>query len=289
MATSFEVARNTCHARSKSLPSRSHPLVEGVEEQLSRLRTSSESTTSSSLCHRLSSLKDLHESLDNFLQLQHTKQALSREQNNKCVEQLLDGSLRLVDVCGTTRDVFSQMRECLQELQSTLRRKRGCESGLDNEISAYMFSKKILAKMTRNLKSNITKNHASGVLLNRDSDLFSVVTILNEFEEITSEVFQSLLAFISRPKTSSRSIVSKLFKFRKISCQGEGDATEIEKMDAELIVLKSSKDIKTEQVKQVLKGLESLESNIQELEEELECMFRHLMKTRVSLLNIFNN
>ncbi|PON60576.1 hypothetical protein PanWU01x14_151880 [Parasponia andersonii] len=130
MATTSKISRNTWHARLNSLPSISHPLVEGIEEQLSRLRASSEAATSSSLCHRSSSLKDLYESLDDFLRLRHTKQALVREENNKCVQQVLDGSFRLVDVCGTTRDAFSQMKQCLQELQSSLRRKRGSESSL---------------------------------------------------------------------------------------------------------------------------------------------------------------
>ncbi|XP_062100808.1 uncharacterized protein LOC133811098 [Humulus lupulus] len=191
-------------------------------------------------------------------------------------------------MCGTTRDVFSQMRDSLQELQSSLRRKRGScsESGdLGNEIiiSSYMFSKKKLAKMIKSSKTMTTKK----LVVTKDSDLFSVVTILNEVEEVTSEVFQSLLAFISGPKTrpGSSSIVSKLFGSRKVSCEGELEANNVEL----ILVNSSNKGIKSVQVKQVLKGLESLEFNIQEFKEELECIFRQLMKTRVSILNIFNN
>ena len=283
MAASFEISRTTSHARSNSLPSRSHPLSTSVEEQLSRLRTSShEATTSSSLCHTLSSLKDLHESVEGLLQLQQTKQALYWEENKKDIEKVLDESLRVLDVCGTTRDVNSQMRQLVQELQSSLRRKRGSESCLDNEISKYMSSKKKLTKMICKCLRN------SKTMTKKDSDdLSSVVSILNEVQEITSDAFQSLLSFISQPKTRARSIVSKLFQSRKVSFEREVDATEIHKMDAELMILKSNRAINIVQVKQVLKGLESLESNIQELEEALECIFRRLMKTRVSLLNIF--
>ncbi|PON60577.1 hypothetical protein PanWU01x14_151890, partial [Parasponia andersonii] len=285
MAASFEISKTTCHARSSSFPSRSHPSSTSVEEQLSRLRTSSQATTSSSLCHRLSGLKHLHESLGDLLQLQQTKQALSREENKKHIEQVLKGSVQLLDACGTTRDVLSQMRQCLQQLQSSLRRKRGSESVLDNEINAYVLLKKKLAKMIcKCFRSN------SMTTTKKDYDLFSAVSVLNEVQEITSQVLQSLLSFVSRPNKRSRSIVvSKLFQSKKVSCEGEVEATELEKMDAELMVLKSKKDIKIEQVKQVLKGLESLESNIQELEEELERIFRHLMKTRVSLLNVFTH
>ena len=284
MAAASEISKNACHARSNSLPLRSHPWSVSVEEQLARLRTSSEATTSSSsssLCRRFGALKHLHESIDDLLQLQQTQQSLSKEHNRKSVEQVLDGSLRLVDVCGTARYVFSQMKQCLQELQSSLRRKRSTEAGLENEISAYMISKKTLVKMVskclKNLK-NTKKNRED-----KDSELVPVVNILNEVEEITCSVFESLLSFIAQPKASNG--WSKLLKLRQVSCEGETNANEVEKMDLQLLALKSGKN----EVQKTLKGLETLESNIQELEEELEYVFRRLMKTRVSLLNIFSH
>ncbi|KAL5557758.1 hypothetical protein UlMin_033969 [Ulmus minor] len=270
-------SRNTCHVRSNSFPSRSHPLSSSVEEQLCRLSSSQATTSSStsSLCNTLSGLKDLHGSIDSLLQLQQTRQALSREENSKCVEKVLDGSLRVLDVCGTTRDVFSQMKQCLRELQSSLRRRRA-ESSLENEISAYMISKKKLTKMISTCVGNLKSMKKNCTSEN------SEISMLIEVEEITMAAFQSLLSFISRPK----SIVSKMFQSKRVSCEG---ANEVEKMEAELVVLKSSKNITVTEVQKVLKGLEAIESNIQELEEELEYYFRGLMKTRVSLLNIFNH
>ncbi|XP_062100807.1 uncharacterized protein LOC133806732 [Humulus lupulus] len=262
-----------------------------VEEQLSRLRTSSEATTTTStsssssslICNRLSGLKDLHESFDDLLQLQlQAKQAL---ETKKTLEQVLDGSLRLLDSCATTRDIFSMIKQTLQELQSSLRRKRGSDqSGFENEVNSYMLSKKkVLTKMITKCLKNVMMTKDSN---NSSSDLFSLV------QEATCEVFQSLLGFISRPKirSSPRSYLAlKLFRSRKVACEGEVYifATQLEKIDATLMVLKANKDIKIVQVKQVLKELESLESTIQELDENLECIFRCLMKTRVSLLNIY--
>ncbi|KAL5557757.1 hypothetical protein UlMin_033968 [Ulmus minor] len=279
MDASSEISRN-CHVRSNSFPSKSHPSSVGVEEQLCRLRSSSEAATSStSMFCRLNGLKDLHGSVDNMLQLQQIQQVLSREENNKCVEQVLDGSLRVLDLCGIARDISSQMKQCLQELQSSLRRRRGTESGLENEVGAYMFSKKKLSKMifkcvgnVKNMKNNCTSEN-------------SEIGMLIEVEEITMAAFQSLLSFISRPK-ATKSIVSKMFQSKRVSCEG---ANEVEKMEAELVALKSSKNISITEVQKVLKGLEAIESNIQELEDELECVFRRLVKTRVSLLNIFNH
>ena len=67
------------------------------------------------------------------------------------------------------------------------------------------------------------------------------------------------------------------------------EATELEKIDAELLVLKSGKDINPIQVQNMLKELELLESAIHEAEEELEAVYRKLLKTRVSILNILSH
>jgi hypothetical protein len=42
-------------------------------------------------------------------------------------------------------------------------------------------------------------------------------------------------------------------------------------------------------VQNVLKGLEALESSTQEAEEELEGVYRKLVKARVSILNTLNH
>lgn len=128
MATFIRTFKAAFHVRPASLPSRSHPLTTAVKEQLCRLR--SPQTTSSSACHKLSGLKFLYEYVYELLQLPLTQQTLSHELHKKWVEEVLDGSLHLLDVCCTTKDVFSSMKECLQELESSLRRRRGGESRL---------------------------------------------------------------------------------------------------------------------------------------------------------------
>ncbi|KAL4312987.1 hypothetical protein GQ457_01G000400 [Hibiscus cannabinus] len=44
--------------------------------------------------------------------------ALAREQHQKCIEQLLDGSVTLLDICSTAKDALLQTKECVQQLQS---------------------------------------------------------------------------------------------------------------------------------------------------------------------------
>ncbi|CAL1355375.1 unnamed protein product [Linum trigynum] len=102
--------------------------------QLERLRSSQPTSSSSNL----SGLKELYQSIDDYLQLQATQKSIS---NNNSIDKALYGSLRLLDFCGFTRDILSQIKEILEELQSSLRRKRGSQS-----VEAYMAAKKQLSK-----------------------------------------------------------------------------------------------------------------------------------------------
>ncbi|KAK8717193.1 hypothetical protein V6N13_044470 [Hibiscus sabdariffa] len=68
-----------------------------------------------------------------MLQLPFTQQMLSQEQQRECVDELLNGSLRLLDVCAMAKDALLQVKECTLELQSVLRRKRGATKGFANE------------------------------------------------------------------------------------------------------------------------------------------------------------
>ncbi|XP_021814066.1 uncharacterized protein LOC110756890 [Prunus avium] len=101
------------HTRSNSFPSMPHPIVQEVDEHLCRLRSSeAASTSSSSICHKLSGLQDLHDCVDKLLLLPLTQQALAKEQNKKWTNELLDGSLRLLDVCSSAKDAILQTKEC---------------------------------------------------------------------------------------------------------------------------------------------------------------------------------
>ncbi|KAM7256635.1 hypothetical protein ACFE04_012376 [Oxalis oulophora] len=239
------------HIRSISLPTGSHPLAASVDEQLSRLRISQETSTSSSsvLCHKLDGLRKLYECVDDLLQLPLTQQHLS----NESLDDVLNGSIRILDMCDISRDVLSQMKECQQDLESSLRRK----SGNDNEaVCAYMTSRKkiskIVSKSLKNLKRSETKS--------AKSDQDSTIKMLKDSEEMSLAVFESLFSLISQSKTNNGwSSVCKLFKPQRVSCES------------------------------LLRQSDDLNSSIQELEQNLECLYRRLVKTRVSLLNILNN
>ncbi|KAK9944336.1 hypothetical protein M0R45_009909 [Rubus argutus] len=247
------------HTRSNSFPSRPHPIIQEVDEHLCRLR---------------------------LLQLPLTQQALSQETHQKWVNKLLDGSLRLLDVCSTAKDALLQTKECIQDLQSIFRRRRGDESGvLSTEVSKYLTSrkrvKKAIHKAMGNLKGMEKKSTFSSI--DKDQDTIAIVSKLRDAEAVTLAVFESVLSFISGPKSnpSGWSLVSRIVQSKRIACAEETKVNEFAEVDAALKSLKSADDAENQ--------LNSLKSCIQDQEEGLECLFRQLIKTRVSLLNIINH
>ncbi|ONH92439.1 hypothetical protein PRUPE_8G175600 [Prunus persica] len=280
------------HTRSNSFPSRSHPVLQEVDELLCRLRSSeATSASSSSISHKLSGLQDLHDCVDRLLQLPLTQQALAQEQNEKWANELLDGSLRLLDVSSSAKDAILQTKECVQDLQSIIRR-RGGETGLTSEVRKYLTSRKMVKKAIQKAMKNLkgTENRTTFSSLNKDDETFSVVSKLREVEAITLAVFESLLSFISGPKSqpSSWSLVSKMMQSKKVACEEATEINEFAEVDAALNSLirhKASKPSADDAHNQ----LDQLESCIQDQEQGLECLFRQMIKTRVSLLNILNH
>ncbi|KAK2665695.1 hypothetical protein Ddye_004269 [Dipteronia dyeriana] len=198
------------------------------------------------------------------------------------VDELLNGSLRILDVSSIAKDILLQTKECAQELSSVLHRRRSDE--ISSEVKKYLTSRKAIKKtIKKSLKGMVNKCSS------RISEEHESVTKLREVEAITLAVFESLFSLISGPtctssKLSGWSLVSKLMQSKRIACEEEeSDMNEFVKVDAALIAHKTSI---SDSIIQVLKGLES---NIQELEDGLESLSRHLIKSRVSLLNILNN
>lgn len=284
MAATF--SKSSSHIRSISLPSTTHPLKSSVLEQLNRLRSTEATPAASSICQRLGGLKALYDSVDDWLQLPLTQQAVSSETERRCTEDLLDGSLRLLEICGTITDVLSQMKGSTQQLESSFRRLRGDNTAMENEINAYTMTRKNVKKVI--LKS--LKKMAKQNIQNKEFQEEYSLTMMKEVENISISMFITLLSFLSKPKTrpNNWSMVSKVLSSKRVSCEGLSGATEVEKLDVAVQILKFGK-ADSNQVHNALKQAEALELTVMEIEEVMECVFRCLMKTRVSLLNVLNH
>ncbi|KAK8582585.1 hypothetical protein V6N13_069359 [Hibiscus sabdariffa] len=267
------------HARSNSLPSRQHPITSQIDENVSRLRESHFASTSSSIGDKLNCLQGLYEYIDMFLQ-------------RKLVDELLDGSLVLLDVCRTAKDSLLQTKECTQELQSILRRRKGIE-GLANEVGKYFTSKKAARKAIYKALKNLRhmENKFSTSSSCKDGETGAVISTLKQVEAVTISVLESLLSFISGPvadlKSSRWSLASMLMHRKRVMSEGDEQKTN-EITNAEAALRSMIKFGNMKHVENLQNELQNSELCIQDIEEGLESFFRRLIKARVTVLNILN-
>lgn len=119
----------------------------------------------------------------------------------------------------------------------------------------------------------------------------NMLSLLKEAEEVTVSTLESLLYFISKRKGQFKetrwSTISKLMRPKRVTCESqESEANEFQKVDTGFKSLNKHKSTCT---KNFQGQLEKLEMCILDLEEGVERLTRQLIKTRVSLLNIFNH
>uniref|UniRef100_A0A803MCF7 Uncharacterized protein n=1 Tax=Chenopodium quinoa TaxID=63459 RepID=A0A803MCF7_CHEQI len=253
--------------RSISLPSRPHPLVPQIDEHLASLRSFEVVSTSvsqlSSLGHKLNILKDVYDCLGDLILLPQNQQKLKQYSNAGCIDELLDGSLRLLDVCGIAKDALSQVKEHMQEIQSSLRRRSNAELSIGEEMNVAM------------------------------------VDVLREVEGATAEIFESLLEAISGSKALSHKrraslsvVMCKLIRYQNESFNKEEEVSknEFEDIDSTLSSLinaqKKRSCLNVVQAENLRGKFVKLDSTIQDLDEVLEGLFRCLVKTRATLLNL---
>ncbi|XP_047978388.1 uncharacterized protein LOC125220272 [Salvia hispanica] len=244
------------HSRSLSFPSSSHPAVSQFEDNLSRLR-SSEATCSSlsSFNGKINGLRNLYESIDDLLLLSHIQQIVSEE----CV----DDYIKLLDACSSVKDVISLAKEDLRDLLSAIRRKDV------QGINAYLSSRKKLKKMIQKCLKNL--RHSSSATCDNGS-------ILKDAESVAISMLEALLSYVlgTNVHESKRSLLSRLMHSKKVST----DENEFNKVESFL---------QLNQENELVNHIKEMDSDIQVVEEDLESIFRQLIKTRVSLLNILNN
>ncbi|KAF7840978.1 uncharacterized protein G2W53_003276 [Senna tora] len=261
----------------------------------------------------LSGLLELHACIQNLVQLSTIQESLAKEPQEKSVEELLDGSLRLLDVCTSTKEALLHTKECTRELHSIVRRRRRSDGVGEMEIMVeakkFLASRKVvkkaILKALGNLKVNIVGTNyykCNNSSLKESCEDMGLVRLLRGSEVVTLSVFESLLCYISGSSSSSSSSQSKQGRWNLVSkimhrrrrkvvtsnCGVEaedGDDNEFAKLDGELQCFV----FQSERINDLQKKLEKLECCIQDIEEGLDFLFRLLIKIRVSLLNILNH
>ncbi|KAK8717190.1 hypothetical protein V6N13_044467 [Hibiscus sabdariffa] len=165
--------------------------------------------------------------------------------------------------------------------------------GLANEIRKYLTSRKAvrkaICKALKNLKH--MENKFSSSSFSKNGETGTVISTLKQVETVTISVLESLLSFISGPEAESKlsrwSLVSKLVQQKRVTCEEEHHkSNEIVNAEATLRSLMKSGNMK--HIGNVQNDLQNSELCIQDLDENLESLFRRLIKARVTVLNILN-
>ncbi|KAG4973491.1 hypothetical protein AAZX31_11G081100 [Glycine max] len=286
---------NMYHVRSNSFPSGSHPCSIRIEEELSKMKTweATSTSTSESIGTGLSLLEDLYICLEDLLNVASTQKVISNHKGEKCMEELFDGSVGILDICGITRNTMSQVKENVQALHSSLRRRKG-DSSIEKSVAEYNFLTKKMKKNAKKLMASLKQMESKfGVspILNQDQDLASVIKVLREVITMNMLIFQSLLSYLAWPASKSKAtkwlMVARLMhKKRVISCDEESqNVNELQCVEASLSTL-LSEGTNVSKLQGVRDRLEALENAIESLENGLERMFKRLVRTRANLLNI---
>nr|XP_043631623.1 uncharacterized protein LOC122603076 [Erigeron canadensis] len=228
------------------------------------------------------SLRDMHDSANDMLCSPSLKRALShQEQDQMVVEQFSESSLKMLDSCGRTKDIVILVKNHIQELQSTFHRiTLGGKTTAEKEFSAYHLHRKDLKKqMLKRLKSlKMTKDTSTSNVYD-DDNLAIVANVLAEVRDTITSLVESLMLLMSMPRPHPKDRKSMNFngliaakaKFVRMNSLSPWERCDVHA------------------VRHVIERLEAVESAVEDLEVELECIFKRLIRTRVLLLNILSD
>ncbi|XP_055821805.1 uncharacterized protein LOC129890249 [Solanum dulcamara] len=226
-------------------------------------------------------LRDLHDSANDMLHSPVIKREIAHQGQEKWTHEVSEISLRMLDVCGTTKDVLLLVKDHVHDLKSTFRRISVAENTTtENKFAPFHCHRKKLKKeMLKRLHSlkgmkNNTKCIDSSLssIDNNKNNLMVVVNVLREVRVATMSILESLMALMSMPSPNSTRKTSKGYFGSKLLLR-VNSLSSWEKCDAMTLQCAN-------------KRLEAVELAIEDLEGELQCIIRRLIRTRVSLLNL---
>ncbi|KAF8749102.1 hypothetical protein HU200_010396 [Digitaria exilis] len=254
--------------RSISLPVRPHALVQELEDDLHRLRSgASASSASPSPAALAGRLGDAYGRIEGLVRLPGDAAALSSARWRPAVEAWLDASVALLDLCERARDAAAGAKQHVRAARRALRRGDAELAGA--AVRGYARS---LAKASKQLASSAKKLRSPADA----EEAPAAVRVLAAAAAVTVAVLRRAMASLSsaarvvdntRRKKSMWCVVSRLVRSRDWSRGVCGDSNGDDGAAAE-------------------ETLRELEDSVEAVEGGLEHLFRHIVQSRVALLNV---
>ncbi|GKB44278.1 BPS1, chloroplastic-like protein [Tanacetum coccineum] len=286
--------------RSITMPCRSHPSTDRIDNVLNKVKTWESSVSLSNpsaeiVCSGLSKMTELYECFDDLVKTSLLKTSLSSSnQTKKWTDELLDMSVKFLDICSNATDVLSQTKQHIKDLECDLRRTAGCS--MENIIAKYIAFRNKLKKDIKGSVASLKKldNMIFGSPLIEDLDnihLLSVIRVFRDVNTSSNVIFRLLLVFLASPPlkkkaTGRRSAVSRFLSGTKV-VPVENFVTnenELQCLDAALSTCSGTE--KHEFIQTVQKKLQTMEASLENINSQLELMSRRQIAARASLLNM---